>query len=193
MLISSFNDCQPSLGAVIASENELNPQNIKSVIERINHVQKYFRNACAIIIRKSENDWWTNFQSHIEPGTIKLFFVNNELDCSRVLQCLHEKLDNRNNESFRKQSILLERQREQNESYATSISIIRESFEEMGIEEKDVNAIIETYRSISRIINEAGKQGRSNVVVSPHSMEAIKRFFYAPVPDLKVFYKAKFG
>ena len=147
----------------------------QAVIQRINDVQRQFKNAFGVFIGFEDDELWSKVQLMIDCGNLRLFRVSDKQEAATfTLDSYHEMSQK---EKFNMQATYFQVERERLVSGAQSRKISTETFDRLGVPREDAQILIEGFPSIYQIVNASKEVLSENSPASNTSIERVAEFF----------------
>jgi hypothetical protein len=153
-----------------------------SDINKINEIQKEFKNIMIIFLGVNTTTQWEDLQMEIEEGPARLFRVENINECASLIVKIHETMSNKH--KFELQSNYIEQQKALLRSPAKIRETVKRIFEEMDIPSHEIDMIIHHHHTLKNIVvnsNDISKtENNEKLNISEATIRTIATFFEEP-------------
>lgn len=159
------------MGVVYCHASRIN----QSIIQRMNDVQKQFKNAFGIVIGLEDDEQWSTMQLMIDYNNMKLFRVTDSHQAAQfTLQCYQEMSQK---EKFSMQARYFDAERQRLVSAEQSCKITQEAFDRLEVPRDDAQIVMDGFPSICQIVSTPRAVLAENSPASFSSIEKIATFF----------------
>lgn len=179
--MGSFPDCKPSL-AVAFEESKNFTSEIEATIERMETIQKNFKNCCAIMFGKLSSSDFDLINVRIHGGSLRLLYARDWAHAIQLALSFYERIQP--SEKHQLQQKYFEREAATLSSAETARKVLKTTFTQLEISEEDTQIILEGFPTIAHVIDATEEEMQSNSPAEIDSIIKITSFFGCETPIL---------
>ena len=181
IIICRFPDCKPSL-AVAFEEVKIFASELEATIERMESLQKNFKNCCAIMLGKLSSSEFDLVNARIHGGSLRLMHARDWAHAIQLALSFYERI--KPSEKHQLQQKYFEREAANLSSAEAARKVLKTTFSQLEISEEDTQIILEGFPTIAHVIDATEEEMQSNSPAEINSIIKITSFFGCDTPIL---------
>jgi hypothetical protein len=155
---------------------------VEVIIERLETLQKNFKNCCAIVLGKITNTEFDILNARIHGGSLRLMRARDWTHAIDLAVSYYDRMQP--SEKHNLQQKYFEREARNLTSAETARKVLKSTFSQLEVSEEDTQIILEGFPTIAHVIDATEEEMQSNSPAEINSIIKITSFFGCDTPLL---------